>query len=149
MLLVFQKDVGKALTQSSDFSDALIIAKAAKILRTCMLQQNFMAHFHWVVCKMLYLPFCFGLWGWLNIELTSSRLRFGVSKSDQATAQLIQFNCYFQYEEGAATHQHSKDRKTPFSVYMGLLVYAKTRKRNLVEMLHEHGLSIYDRVLEV
>ena len=29
-------------------------------------------------------------------------------------------------------------------------VYAKTRKRMLVEMLHEHGISIsYDRVLEV
>ena len=33
---------------------------------------------------------------------------------------------------------------------MGLSVYAKTRKRNLVEMLHQYGLSIsYDRVLEV
>ena len=33
---------------------------------------------------------------------------------------------------------------------MGMTVYAKTRKRNMVEMLHKNGLSIsYDRVLEV
>ena len=33
---------------------------------------------------------------------------------------------------------------------MGMAVYAKTRKRNLVEMLHDHGMSIsYDRVLEI
>ena len=48
------------------------------------------------------------------------------------------------------THRHSKDRETPFPVYMGMAVYAKTRKRNLVEMLHENGVCIsYDRVLEV
>ena len=33
---------------------------------------------------------------------------------------------------------------------MGISVFAKTRKRQLVEMLHGHGISIpYDRVLEV
>ena len=33
---------------------------------------------------------------------------------------------------------------------MGLSVFAKTRKRYLVDMLHENGLSIsYDRVLEI
>ena len=42
----------------------------------------------------------------------------------------------------------SKDCKTPFSV--GMSVYAKTRKRTLVEMLHEHGVSIScDKVLEI
>ncbi|KAJ8364285.1 hypothetical protein SKAU_G00131160 [Synaphobranchus kaupii] len=65
-------------------------------------------------------------------------------------AQLLQYNCYARYKEGAATHRHSKDRETPFPVFMGLTAYAKTRKRLLVEMLHEHGLCIsYDRVLEV
>ena len=33
---------------------------------------------------------------------------------------------------------------------MGLSIFAKTRKKSLVEMLHEHGLCIsYDRVLEI
>ncbi len=79
-----------------------------------------------------------------------SQLRFGASKTDLTIAQLLQYNCYARYKEGAATHRHSKDRETPFPVYMGMSVYGKTRKRTLVEMLHEHGVSIsYDRVLEI
>ncbi len=40
--------------------------------------------------------------------------------------------------------------ETLFLVYMGMAVYAKIRKRNMVEMLHENNLSIScDRVLEV
>ena len=31
-------------------------------------------------------------------------------------------------------------------LYIGMSVYAKTKKRSLVEMLHEHGMSIsYDQ----
>ena len=79
-----------------------------------------------------------------------SQLRFGVSKTDLVIAQLLQYNCYAKYKEGAATHRHSTKRETPFPIFLGMSVYAKTRKRMLVEMLHEHGISIsYDRVLEV
>ncbi|KAK1899550.1 Centromere protein O [Dissostichus eleginoides] len=80
-----------------------------------------------------------------------SQLRFGASKTDFAIAQLLQYNCYARYKEGASTHTHSKDRETPFPVYMGISVYyAKTRKRKLIELLHGHGISIsYDRVLEI
>ena len=46
--------------------------------------------------------------------------------------------------------RHSKDRETPFPVYIGLSVFAKTRKKYLVELLHENGISVsYDRVLEI
>ena len=35
-------------------------------------------------------------------------------------------------------------------MYVGLKVYAKTRKRELIDKLHENGLSIsYDRVLQI
>ena len=79
-----------------------------------------------------------------------SQLRFGLSKSDVAIAQLLQYNCFSKEKEGATVHRHPKDRETPFPVYMGMVVYAKTRKRNLVKMLHDHGLCIfYDRVLEI
>lgn len=43
-----------------------------------------------------------------------------------------------------------KGRETPFPVDIGTSVDAKTSKRTLVELLHEHGLGIsYDRVLEI
>lgn len=48
------------------------------------------------------------------------------------------------------TQIHSKDRETPFAVYVGLKVYTKTQKRELIDKFHEHRLSIsYDRVLEI
>lgn len=95
-----------------------------------------------------YQPAFFSLWEWLNMGPDiKSQLRFGASKTDLTIAQLLQYNCYARYKEEAATHRHSKYRKTPFPVYMGMSVYGK---RTLVEMLHEHGVSIsYDRVLEI
>ena len=76
-----------------------------------------------------------------------SQLRFGASKTDLAIAQLFQYNCYARYKEGAATHRHFKDKETSFPVYMGMSVDTKTRKRKLVEMLNENGISIW--VLEI
>ena len=79
-----------------------------------------------------------------------SQLRFGTTTTDLAMAHLLQYNCFAKYKEGAATPRHSSDRETPFPVYIGMSVYAKTRKRHLVEMLHDRGLSIpYDRVLGI
>ena len=153
VLLAFQKDVGKALAQSSDLSEAVIIAKAANILRKSILdhQSRFDGTFSEACVRNSVPPLLLQFVGMVEHGADiKSQLRFGASKSDQAIAQLMQFNCYSRYKEGATTHRHSKDRETPFPVYMGLSVYAKTRKRNLVEMLHQYGLSIsYDRVLEV
>ena len=79
-----------------------------------------------------------------------SQLQHGASKSDLAMAQLLQYNCFAKYKAGSHVHRHSKDRETPFVVYMGMSVFAKTRKRQLIDMLHDNGLSItYDRVLEI
>ncbi len=79
-----------------------------------------------------------------------SQLRFGASKTDLAMAQLLQHNCYGRCRNEKASQRHSKDRETPFPVYTGMAIYARTRKRHLVEMLHDNGISIsYDRVLEI
>lgn len=46
--------------------------------------------------------------------------------------------------------RHNSEREVPIPVYLGLKVHAKTRKRELVDCLHKHGLSIsYDRVLRI
>ncbi len=79
-----------------------------------------------------------------------SQLRYGASQSDMAMAQLLQYNCFARYKEEAQSHRHSKDWETPFAVYLAMSVFAKTRKRQLVDMLHSNGLCIsYDRVLEI
>ena len=79
-----------------------------------------------------------------------SQLRFGVSTTDLAMAQLLQYNCYGRYRNEKATQRHSKDRETPIPVYIGMSIYARTRKRYLTEILHDSGISVsYDRVLEI
>ena len=40
---------------------------------------------------------------------------------------------FAKYKEGAKVHRHSKDRETPFAVYIDLTVFAKTKKRQLIE----------------
>ena len=71
-----------------------------------------------------------------------SQLRFGAAKTDLAMTQLLQYNCYAAYGEGISNYRHLRDRKTSFPVFMALYVYSKTRKKGLVDMLHDHGLSI-------
>ena len=78
-----------------------------------------------------------------------SQIEFGSSKTDLAVAQLLQCNCY-AHKANISTFRHSKNRETPFPIFMGLSLYGKTRKRGLVELLHDHGLSIpYGRVLQI
>ena len=79
-----------------------------------------------------------------------SQLRFGASKTDSAMAQLLQYNCYSMNKEGSSTYRHSKERETPFLLFLGMSVYAKTQKKVLVELHHDHELSVsYERVLEI
>jgi hypothetical protein len=66
-----------------------------------------------------------------------SQLRFGASKTDLPIAQLIQYNCYSKYTEWSVTQKHPSDREIPFPVYLWMSVYGKTRKKTLVEMLHD------------
>ena len=60
-----------------------------------------------------------------------SQLRLGESKTDISIAQLLQYNCYAKFKEGAVTDRHAKDRETAFPIYMGLSVFGRTRKRKL------------------
>lgn len=79
-----------------------------------------------------------------------SQLRNEASKSDLAMAQLLQYNCSGRCKKGTLTHRHSKKRETTLAVFIGLSVYSKTRKRQLIELLHDNGMCIsYDRVLEI
>ena len=87
----------------------------------------------------------FSLWPCLNYGADiKSQLRFGASKTYLAIAQLLQYNCYASYKEGAETHIHSKDRYTPFPVYMGMSVYTNTRKSKLVDRVLDMSAHLGD-----
>ena len=46
--------------------------------------------------------------------------------------------------------RHNLDRETRLPLYLGLLIYNKTRKHELIDILFEKGLSVsHDRVLQL
>ena len=121
VLLAFQKDVGFVLSEASDYySEAIILGKAANILQRHMVdhKSTFDGTFH-EGCIELAIPFT--LLQFVAILEHGAdikfQLRFGASKTDVAIAQLLQYNCYTRYKEGAASHRYSKDRETP-SLYI-------------------------------
>ena len=67
------------------------------------------------------------------------------------TCTFLQYNCHKKApKDASSTQRHSLDRETPFAVYVGLLIFAKTRKRQLIDALFQYGICIsYDRVLEI
>lgn len=152
ILMAFKNDVGTILAETSKYNDAINLAKAASMLRREMLQhkstfESFLEGDTDGAVPSLLLQFVSMIEHGSDIK---SQLEHGASKSDIAIAQLLQYNCFDKYKEGAQTHRHSKDCETPFAVYMGLSVFGKTRKRHLIDMLDQNGLSIpYHRVLEI
>ena len=135
VLLAFQDDVGFALSDSCDYSDAIILAKAAKILRRHMLghKSTFHGTFNMDSSEDAVPPSLLQFVGMVEHGADiKSQLIFGASKTDTAIAHLLQYyNCYARFKEGAATHRHSKECETPFPIYIGMSVFAKTRKRKL------------------
>ena len=153
-MLAFEKDVGSILTEASKYGEAIHLAKAAGMIWCDTLQHKSHVQFN-STC----------LDGCLEDAVPSSLLQFvcmiehgtdiksqlhEASKSDLAMSHLLQYNCFAKNKEGPTVYRHSKDHETPFAVYTGMHMFSKTRKRQLVDMLHENGLSIsYTRVLEI
>lgn len=153
VLLAYKKDVGSILEQASKYGEAIHLAKAAGMIRRDMLQHK--SQFNSTLyggCPEETVPqsllqFVCMIEHGADIK---SQLQHGASKSDLAMAQLLEYNCFAKYKAGSEVHRHSKDRETPFAVHVGMSVFAKTRKRQLIDMLHDNGVSIsYDRVLEI
>ncbi|CAE1303156.1 unnamed protein product [Acanthosepion pharaonis] len=153
VLLAFKANIGTVLHETSQYRNALHLSKAADILRKEMLQHKtkFSSELKDGFGEETILPallqFVCSIEHGVDIK---THLTHGIAKSDLNIAQLLQFNCYSKRREGLTIQIHSKDRVTPFAVYVGLEVCAKTRKRELINKFHEHGLNIsYDRVLEI
>ncbi len=65
-------------------------------------------------------------------------------------SQLISFNAVKRVHKESVTVRHDPDRETSLPLYMGLLIHAKTRKRDLIDIMFERGISVsYRRVLQV
>ena len=156
--LAFRDDVGFALHKAHEQDcdeEAMHLAKTAAIVRKDMLTSKYSfsgsfgsdcqaksvpASVLSLVKMILYGP---------NIE--EQEYSSGKEQAALTIAQLLQFNIRARCrDEEVKRERRSKCRETPLPIYIGISVHAKTRSRDLVEALHNFGISIsYDRVLAI
>lgn len=74
-----------------------------------------------------------------------------VTQSALTMSQLLVFNSSVRRREKTRSiGKHNPERETPLPVYLGVMIHTKTRKRELVDIMFNLGLSIcYDRVLSI
>lgn len=64
-------------------------------------------------------------------------------------SQLLAFN-FKKTSHGSPLTRHSTARETPLAGYLSLKVYSETRKKGLVQMLHNLGLGIaHNKVMSI
>ena len=84
------------------------------------------------------------------LEGSSIKDQIQTSKSNYSLsiAELIKFNSVKHKRAAGSTYSHhNRHQETPLPVFVGLTVYAQTRKKILIDKLHHLGLSVsYDRV---
>ena len=157
VLLAFKDDVSIALQQvcMPDYDDeAMILSRAVKIIRRDIFnapsstyngkfdkqcqQDSIPVSLATLVAMILFQP---------NIESQSNPYE---AQATLSISQLIKFNCSARRRKGKTAIHHNIDHESPLPLYLGLLLHAKTRKRQLVDKLDDLGLSIsYDRVLGI
>lgn len=154
--LAFDKDIGLALRKMHECdydSEAMHLARAANIIRSelfkcCNIFNGTFTQKHEDECISSSL-----------LELVNMILHGPAMKSKNENtsnmsapfaahtiADLIAFNS-LQHKPrddkvNPGVHRHNKNRETPTPIYLGLKVHVETRKRDLVDKLHNMGLSI-------
>ena len=156
ILLTSKEDIGTTLRQvyEKDLdNDAYILAQAARIVRkeivntTIQFDDSFPENY-----QVKGLP--------QSLQTLVAMLCDGPSIKEQSLGtqnqaqlsicQLIVFNSLVYRKKQTLVPRHNKSREPPLPVFLGVLLHNKTRKLNLVDTLHELGLSVsYDRVLEI
>lgn len=158
-ILVFNEDIAQALRKACDNDgddDAVQLARAANILRRDMFKIKAVFNDSFDKdCQKKSVPA--SLLALVGMVLDGPRIKDGsiIDSSTNAAqlsiSQLFMFNSIKRRRvSGSGNARHSKQRETPLPVYLGMMLHAKTRKRELVDSLFDLGLCIsYDRVLNI
>ena len=154
VILVFEQGMQEILKQAlqCDFEeDALILAKAAKLVRGDIFESNgfkFNASFP-SECQKDSVP--------TYLKSLVTMILVGIDLKDQSSddsqacltvSQTILFNC--KKRTPTVKSRHVLEYEPPLPLYMGLGVHTQTRSKKLITHMYELGLSVsYDRVVEV
>ena len=125
VLLAFKDDVGPTLSRAFELTD---VSRTAQLVRKDILKcsANFDGHFEENCLPASLVELVSMIEHGPDIQ---SQIDNEIIMPDLAVAQIIHYN-YHQSQRKRATsiRYHSKDRETPFVIYVGLLLYARTRK---------------------
>ena len=157
VILVFDEDVGSALTKVCDHntdSEAVILAKATTIVRRVVFQikEEFNGLFN-SQCQEHSVPK--SLLALVNMVLNGPNINSQSSASTFQPALTLSQLLFFNSSEGmrykdTESVRHNKQQETPLPIYLGMVIHTKTRKHELVDTLFNLGLCIsYNRVLNI
>lgn len=159
VLLMFSDDIAgimqKVYTQNDFDNDAMVLVKAAQIVRKDMLSSK-------LTFEGTFKPNCQdeavpqSLQALVNMILEGPNIKhqtrvLSTNQTCLTIAQLFLFNCVKHQRQGdAASSRHTKDREPPLALYVGLKLHSLTRRKDLVNLMFERGMSVsYDRVIQV
>ena len=158
VVLISNQDIGSALSKACELdadNDAVHLARAASIVRRDMfkMKNQFNGSFE-KKCQEESLPASLlelvsMVLNGPNIETQSSS---SISQPVLTISQLLMHNSLVRTRKNhtSSTIRHNQERETPLPIYLGVLIHTKTRKRELVEILYELGLSVsYNLVLGI
>lgn len=143
----------EALSKRDFEEDALILAKAAKIIRKDILNHTgfkFTGSFS-ERCQEISLPS--SLKSLISMIMNGSNLKGQEKCESQACltmGQGILYNTKKKATPTARMTRHSPEREPPLPIYIGLNVHVQTRSKQLVQQLNHMGISIsYDQVIQI
>ena len=156
VIMTSKGDCGKAISEPCDLQDdGICLERAACIIRKEILikqDDKKLSNKNNVISKEILssqseIDFISPpVMSFINMVLNGSNVDTSdkkLSVSALTIAQLLQFNTVKQKNK-------SKSNETLLPLYMGLMVYSRTRKKSLTEELNEYGLSIsYKCILEI
>ena len=160
VFLAFNEDIGTVLSNAygRDFDDeGTILSQAARIVRRSMSETKYSFNGTFGKdCQSQSVPGL--LLSLVKMSLSGSSIKkdsdhINETQAALTIAQLLQYNssfCRYSSVLKSSSTYHSTDRKPPLMAYVGLLLHAKTRKRGLIDKLHDLGMSVScDRVLAI
>ena len=155
-VLSFKDDIGDALLDAchpDPDDEAVMLMRVAKLVRKEVLEKKY--KFIGSLCDEQYddLPVSLSALVELILEGPNAGQRNDdneISTAASSITQLLVFNAVKRGRKESVAVRHNSDRETVLPLYLGLLIHNKTRKRDLIDVFFEKGLSVsYDRVLQL
>ena len=156
--LTFDENVGTVLKSCCERSfddEAFVLSEAAKILRCDIFAKDcnkFDGHFSGNSQKE-FVPA--SLKSFVGTVIPGNRINNSNKGLEQATltiSQLLIHNSMKRVRQNQTNTktQRAKSRESPLGIYLGVIIYAKIRKRTLFDKLYNLGISVsYGRVMKL